>query len=130
VQGTSTLTTAGGKKTTVHLGQVSIDISIAHNPLYQPSAKNAVVDALQKFGDSVAHKPVSLTHIYISIAILLASIGVASVMLVTGVRTSLAAVGRNPLARSHIIRGLLQVIFTSLIIFLVGVFAVYLLLKV
>ncbi|HEY1835604.1 MAG TPA: hypothetical protein VGG13_02160 [Candidatus Saccharimonadales bacterium] len=130
VQGTSTLTATGGQKTTVHLGQIGIDISIAHNPLYQPSVKNAAEDALQKFGESVAHKPVSLTHVYISIGVLLASIGVSSVMLITGVRTSLAAVGRNPLARSHILRGLIQITFTSLIIFLIGVFAVYLLLKV
>jgi len=129
VQGTNTLTLANGQKTTVHLGKVSVDVSIAHNPLYQPSTKDAVLQTLQRIAQSVAHKPVSLTHIYMSIAILLASVGIASTMLVTGVRTSLASVGRNPLARSPIIRGLMQVTFTSLVIFLVGVFGVYLLLK-
>ena len=129
VEGTTTLTLNNGKKTTVHLGKVSIDISIAHNPLYQPSTSSELQDQLQKFGESIAHKPVSLAHIYISIAILLAAVGISSTMLVTGVRTSLVAVGRNPLARAHIIRGLIQVTFTSLIIFLVGVFGVYLLLK-
>jgi hypothetical protein len=129
VEGTSTLTLNNGKKVTLHLGKVSIDISIAHNPLYQPSTSSELQDQLQKFGQSIAHKPVSLAHIYISIAILLAAVGISSTMLVTGVRTSLIAVGRNPLARAHIIRGLVQVTFTSLIIFLVGVFGVYLLLK-
>lgn len=129
VEGTNTLTLANGQKTTVHLGKVSVDVSIAHNPLYQPSTKDAVLQTLQRIAQSVAHKPVSLTHIYMSIAVLLASVGIAATMLVTGVRASLAAVGRNPLARSHIIRGLIQITFTSLIIFLVGVFGVYLLLK-
>lgn len=129
VEGTAALNQNSGKKSTVHLGKVSIDISIAHNPLFQPSTTSNIVNQLQKFGDSIAHKPVSLARIYISIAIFLAAIGIASTMLVTGVRTALIAVGRNPLARSHIIRGLIQITFTSLIIFVVGVFGVYLLLK-
>lgn len=129
VEGTAPLTLVNGKKMTVHLGKVSIDISIAHNPLYQPSTTSSIVNQLQKFGDSVAHKPVSLARIYISVAVLVAAVGIASTMLVTGVRTALIAVGRNPLARSHIIRGLVQITFTSLIIFVVGVFGVYLLLK-
>ena len=129
VEGTTTLALGGGRQETVHLGEVSIDISIAHNPLYQPSAASAIPDQLQKFGQSVVHKQVSLARVYISFAILLASIGIAGTMLITGVRTAFIAVGRNPLARAHIIRGLIQVTFTSLIIFVVGIFGVYLLLK-
>lgn len=129
VESTTDLVLSNGKQETVHLGTVDIDISIAHNPLYQPSAANAIPQDLQKFGQSVVHKQVSLARIYISIAVLLAAVGVAGTMLVTGVKTALTAVGRNPLARAHIIRGLVQVIFTSLIIFVVGIFGVYLLLK-
>lgn len=129
VEGSAQLKLDNGKNTTVHLGKVSIDVSIAHNPLFTPSTSSNIVSQLQKFGDSVAHKPVSLARIYISLAVLLAAVGIASTMLITGVRTSLTAVGRNPLARSHIIRGLIQITFTSLIIFVVGVFGVYLLLK-
>jgi hypothetical protein len=129
VEGTAPLNQNNGKKNSVQLGKVSIDISIAHNPLFQPSTTSNIVNQLQRFGDSIAHKPVSLARIYLSIALLLAAIGIASTMLVTGVRSSLIAVGRNPLARAHIIRGLIQITFTSLIIFVVGVFGVYLLLK-
>lgn len=129
VQGTSSLTLNNGQKTTVHLGQVGIDISLSHNPLYQQSAKSALLAALQKFGESVAHKPVSLTHIYMSVAVLLVTVVISATLLFSGVRTSVTAMGRNPLARSHILRGMLQVIFTSLIVLTVGVFAVYLLLK-
>ncbi len=129
IEGTSSLTLSNGKKTTVHLGLVSVDMSISHNPLYQQSVASAIPAQLQKVGSSIAHKPVSLARIYISIAVLLAAVGISSTMLVTGVRTSLIAIGRNPLARAHIVRGLVQITFTSLIIFIVGVFGVYLLLK-
>lgn len=129
IEGTSSLTLSNGKKTTVHLGLVSVDISISHNPLYQQSVASAVPAQLQKVGASIAHKPVSLARVYISIAMLLAAVGISATMLVTGVRTSLIAIGRNPLARAHIVRGLVQITFTSLIIFVVGIFGVYLLLK-
>lgn len=129
VESTTSLTLSNGKKVTVHLGKVSIDISIAHNPLYQQSLASSIPNQLQKLGDSIAHKPVSLVRIYLSVLVLLAAVGIASTMLVTGVRASLIAVGRNPLARAHIFRSLIQITFTSLIIFVVGVFGVYLLLK-
>ena len=129
IEGTSSLTQSNGKKTTVHLGLVSVDISISHNPLFQQSVTSAVPAQLEKVGASIAHKPVSLARIYISIAVLVGAVGISATMLVTGVRTSLIAIGRNPLARSNIVRSLIQITFTSLIIFVVGVFGVYLLLK-
>jgi hypothetical protein len=45
------------------------------------------------------------------------------------VRSSMIALGRNPLSRKSILRGMFQVIITSIIIFICGLFGVYLLLK-
>jgi hypothetical protein len=55
---------------------------------------------------------------------------VAGIMLYSGARSSLISVGRNPLSRSVIIKALGQVVVLSLIVFISGMFAVYLLLKV
>jgi hypothetical protein len=129
VKGTTTLK-ENGRNVTVHLGYVGIDISLSHNPLYRNSTKSEIQDALQRIAQSVAHKPVSLAHIYMSIAILFASVVISGVLMYTGVRGSLLAMGRNPLARSHILRSMIQVILTSIVILVIGIFAVYLLLKV
>jgi len=47
----------------------------------------------------------------------------------SGIRSGMIAVGRNPLSKKSIIRSLIQTVIAGLIIFLAGVFAVYLLLK-
>jgi hypothetical protein len=119
----------GDKNVIVHLGKVGIDISLSHNPLYQPPVKDAVQSFLQKMAQSVAHKQVSLTHIYVSIVVLLASLVLSGVLLYTGVRSSIMAMGRNPLARSRVLVALVQSILVGLVVFLAGMFAVYLLLK-
>ncbi len=128
VQGSSPLK-EGSKSVTVHLGYVAIDISLSHNPLYQNSTKTELQDVLQKFAQQVAHKPVSLVHIYLSIVVLFVSVIISGTLTYTGIRAGLMAMGRNPLARSHILRTMLQVIFTSLIILGIGIFGVYMLLK-
>jgi len=51
------------------------------------------------------------------------------VTLYSGIRNALIAIGRNPLSKKSIFRGLLEIILTGFIILIIGLFAVYLLLK-
>lgn len=129
LHGTSPLTLGNGNKTNVHLGYVTIDISLSHNPLYQPTTSSDVPGVLLKFGQSIAGKQVSLARVYISLAVLVVTTVVAGGLLYAGIRNGMVALGRNPLARHTIVRGLAQIILTSLIVFMLGMFAVYLLLK-
>ena len=66
---------------------------------------------------------------YIAAAIFFIGAFIAGAVLYAGIRSSITAIGRNPLSKKSILRGLLQVIFTSLIVFIISVFGVYLLLK-
>lgn len=118
-----------GHKLALHLGYVAVDISLSHNPLYQPTKSAQVNSFLQKFGRSIADKEVSLLRIYLSIGILLITALIAGALLYAGVRTGMVALGRNPLARQSIMHSLLQVVLTSLSVLLAGVFAVFLVLK-
>lgn len=118
-----------GHNVTLHLGYVAVDLSIAHNPLYQPAKTTQVNNYLQKFGQSIANKQVSLLRVYMSIIAIVASAIVAGMLLYAGVRTSMVAMGRNPLARRSIIRSLMQVVFTSLSVLFAGAVLVVLLLK-
>jgi hypothetical protein len=47
-----------------------------------------------------------------------------------GIRNGLISIGRNPLSKKSIVRGMIQVILTALTIFLLGIFGVYLLLRI
>jgi len=46
-----------------------------------------------------------------------------------GIRSSIISIGRNPLAKKSIVRGLIQVITVGVIILVIGLFSVYLLLR-
>ncbi|HEY5668123.1 MAG TPA: hypothetical protein VIR03_03085 [Candidatus Saccharimonadales bacterium] len=126
---TATLTTSKGKQT-VKLGHVSIDVSVAHNPLYQKQDQAGVPKFLSKAAQFVTNRPVSAFRIYASLVVLGVSLIVAGGILYAGVRTGMTAVGRNPLAKQTIFRSLIQVTLMALIVFVIGIFAVYLLLRI
>lgn len=118
---------AGGERE-VAIGRVPIDMSISHNPLFQKSA-DYIPGFLAKVAVSIADKPVSVARIYLSMAILFVISLITGNMLYSGVRSGMIAVGRNPLSKKSIIKSLIQTVVAGLIIFIIGVFGVYLLLK-
>ncbi|MFO0781546.1 MAG: hypothetical protein U0524_01465 [Candidatus Saccharimonadales bacterium] len=117
-----------GKESNVSIGRVEADLRIASNPLYQKSASFVPAFAA-KAASAIADKPVSVARIYLSMAVLGVTALVTSIVMYSGIRSGMIAVGRNPLSKKSIIRSLIQTVIAGLIIFLAGVFAVYLLLK-
>jgi hypothetical protein len=131
VKSTATIKDANGADLPVTIGRVSIDVTVGKNPLYEPEkTKGNIPTWLKKFADTVAGKPVSPIRIYASLTVFLLLFAVAATLLYASVKSSIIAIGRNPLGKSQIIKSLTQVIITSIIILLVAIGAVYLLLKV
>lgn len=128
-QGRAELDTSQGKRT-ISLGRIEVEIAIARNPIHQRDTQPGVPRALSRLAATVTDQPVTAFRIYASVMVLLLSIIVAGSVLYAGVRTGMIAVGRNPLAKSSIVRNLIQVTLMSLIVFLIGLIAVYLLLRV
>ena len=126
---TATLTTNKGKKE-VGLGHVRVEVSVAHNPLYQKEDDIGVPRVLSKAAELVTNRPVSAFRIYASLGALWLSMIVAGCILYVGVRSGMTSIGRNPLAKKTIFRSLIQVTLMSLIVFVIGIFAVYLLLRI
>lgn len=120
--------TAGQTNKTVTLGMVPVAIDVKRNP-NKKSTKTNLPPVLQRLGQAVAEKPIGPMRIYLSIAITGISIVAAIVILYSGVRNSIISIGRNPLSKKSIFRGLLEIVLTSIIILIIGLFAVYLLLK-
>jgi hypothetical protein len=119
---------SSGKQKTVSIGRVGIDITLSSNPKYQQQT-DYVPGFLMSIAKSTAGKSVSVARIYISLAILVATVIIVGNILYAGVKTGMLAVGRNPLSKRSIIRSLIQTAIVAIIIFLIGLFAVYLLLK-
>jgi hypothetical protein len=127
--GTSELKdTSGTTNKTVTLGSIPVTINIQRNPNIK-STKVDVPNWLERLGVQIAEKQISPIRIYLSMGITAVSLVTAIVMLYAGVRNAIIAIGRNPMTKRSIFRALLEVILTSILILVIGLFAVYLLLK-
>jgi hypothetical protein len=118
----------GNENQTVKLGSVLVTIDIKRNP-NQKSTKTKVPEVLERIGQAIAEKEVSAIRIYLSMAITAVSIIAAIAILYSGVKNGVISIGRNPMSKKSIFRALLEIILTSILILTIGLFAVYLLLK-
>lgn len=110
------------------IGRVYVQINPQNNPL----ANNAVLvpSALKRASNAVAGKSVPAIRIYGALAVFLFAAIIAVLVLWSGVRGSLVALGRNPLSRKAIFSGMYKVIITAIGIFIMGLAGVYLLLRI
>lgn len=125
--GTAKVKDTNGKETQIRIGRVLVDVSIGKNPLLK--SDNNLPNALRRASEMIAGKTVSPIRVYLSIVILLVAAMIAGSLIYSAVRSSLIAIGRNPLSKKSIIRGLFQVVIIGLMVFLSGIFGVYLLLR-
>lgn len=128
VAGTAKIKDSSGGEHEVQLGRVLADINIGRNPLLKSEDPN-LPDFLREAAESVAGKQVDAVRVYVSMSIFFITTIVAGSVLYGGVKSGIISIGRNPLSKKQIIRGMLQVVIAGLIIFILGVFAVYLILK-
>lgn len=126
--GETVLTDTDGGTRTVRIGSVPVTIDIKNNPNHKSTDVNAP-EFLKRVGEAIAEKEVSPLRLYISVAIGVISLISALAVLYAGVRNSVISIGRNPMTKRSIFKALLQVILTSALILIIGLFAVYLLLK-
>lgn len=127
--GTSTLKDVNGNTNkTVTLGSIPVTIDIKKNP-NEKSTEVDILEQLRRVGKQIAEKEVSPIRIYLSMAITAVSLIAAIAVIYSGVRNSIISIGRNPMSKKTIFRALLEIILTSILILVIGLFAVYLLLK-
>lgn len=124
----STEIKVGEQNKKVSIGRIQADLGVARNPLLKAKEPN-MPEILKKATESIAGKEVSPAKAYTSVVIFIISSIISGSLMYSGIRSGIISIGRNPLSKKSIIRGMFQVIVTGLIIFLTGIFGVYLLLK-
>ncbi len=110
------------------IGKIRANIFPGKNPLKREEV--AIPAPLKNLGQSIAGKPVSAIRVYAALVVFIIAALMATSLLWAGIRNGMVAIGRNPLSKHSILHGLFQVIIVALAVFFVGVFAVYLLLKI
>lgn len=106
---------------------ITVNLSVGRNPSFKNSL--AIPSVVQKIGNAIAGHEVSPLRIYMALVIFVMAFIVSAISLVVGVRSSMTAIGRNPLSRHSILQGLIEVIMASLAVFVVALIGVYLLLR-
>lgn len=117
--------TTGGKPKIAHVSTVPITVQVSYFTPVATPAKGSTPQFLQVFANQVAGRPVAILRVTVSTVILIAALIVVSVMLFSAVRGTMTALGRNPLARQSIYRGLWQVLTTIIIILTIGLIGAY-----
>jgi hypothetical protein len=128
VVGIANIKDSSGGQHEVRLGRVAAEINIGKNPLQKSEDPN-LPEFLEKASKAIAGKKVDAVRVYLALFVFFVTTIVSGSLLYGGVRSGIISIGRNPLSKKLIIRGMLQVIVFGLIIFILGIFAVYLLLK-
>lgn len=116
-----------GKSKTLSIGKIQVNVGIAKNPL----AKN-VTDApevLRRAGQTIAGRAVTAPRLYISLILLIIFSDIAASIIYSAVRSGFIAIGRNPLSKRLILKGIFQMVLIALIILFAGLFGVYLILR-
>lgn len=124
----SVINDASGGKKDVKIGRVLSDVGVSKNPIYKNNANN-LPNFLNRASESIAGHSVRPWRVYTAAAIFVVSIVLACILLYGGIRGAISAIGRNPLSRKFVGRSLVQVVAGGLAIFLTGISAVYLILR-
>jgi hypothetical protein len=112
----------------LNIGLIPVSIGVSHNPSLSTQA-NYVPGSVSKVAATISDKPVSAFRVYISLLILIIAFFLAAILLYGGIKSGITAIGRNPLSKKSIVRGLIQTVITGLLVFAAGISAVYLILK-
>lgn len=129
VIGTAEAKDSSGTTKKLNISRVSADISVSRNPNLKGTEPN-LPEVLRRAAEAIADKPVNPVRVYIGVVVFIISTVIAGTVLYGGVRSGIISIGRNPLSKKSIIRSMLQVVLFGLIIFVLGLFGVYLLLKI
>lgn len=130
ISGKMNVKNSSGQEIPIALSLIAVEINVGHNPIQEK--KTSLIpglEFLQKAAGGVVDNQVGPGQLYLALAALTVSAFISGSILYAGVRTSMTAIGRNPLAKSSVMKNLVQVVVTSIIILIIGIVAVYLILK-
>jgi hypothetical protein len=125
---TVNVTKDNGDTVEAKVGSVLIAVQIGYYAVSAEDGQKAT--GLQQLGSSLAGKQVSAVKVIISLIIAVSGTIAAAVILYAGVKSGFTAVGRNPLARLSIFRGLKRISIFSLTIFVLALVAGYAILRI
>jgi hypothetical protein len=116
----------GAIKKEVAIGQIPVVIAVSTYTSTDGKQSYVIPNWLQSFSNTLAGKAVSPVRIIVAGIILVVSVISISVLLYSAVRNSIISIGRNPLSRNGVLKGMLTVGLIAAVILAVTAVAMYL----
>ena len=113
-----------GSSSKFAIGSIFVNLHLSQNSQYVSSSSGLPQFVIQA-AYTIAKKPVSPVKIYLGFVIIFAIILIVSTMFYSATKNGIISIGRNPLSRQSIAKGLTQTIIAGLLVFGVGVGLVY-----
>lgn len=126
---TRTITTKDGKKQTVHIGLLPVQVGVAYYTVDDGKA-SFVPSFLQELANNVSGRNVSPVRVLVAALILLLLFVSITVLLYSAVRSSIISIGRNPLSESAVRKSLVEVGLTVAAVLVFAILIIYLVLTV
>jgi len=124
-----TITTKDGKKQTVNIGLLPVQVGVAYYTV--DDGKASYVPAfLQELANNVSGRNVSPVRVLVAALILLLLFICITVLLYSAVRSSIISIGRNPLSESAVRKSLVEVGLTVAAVLVFAILIIYLVLTV
>lgn len=111
------------------IGRINAAIAIGQNP-FAKKGDTYVPKVLQRVGQTLAGKPVSVLRIYSALTMFAVTLLISTLLLLGGIKNGMISIGRNPLSQHSVMLGLVQVITAAIAVLIIGLSGVYLLLKI
>jgi hypothetical protein len=108
-----TITDAKGKSHEVAISQIPVVIAVSTFTSTSGKQPYVIPNWLQNLSNTLAGKDVAPIRIVVAGLILLVALVCITVLLYAAVRNSIISIGRNPLSRNSVLKGLLQVMTIS-----------------
>lgn len=106
-----TVTDKNGKKDTIDVGSIPIEVNVAYFSSNESSSASIFVPAvLQSIANAISGQQVSPLRVLASALTLILGFATVSIILYTAIRASITAIGRNPLANIAVRKGLVDVL--------------------
>jgi hypothetical protein len=123
-----TITDVKGVKRKIQIALVPIIVSLTY---YQPLDNQSTIlpKVIRDISNSVSGKDVSTSRIWGAMVLMVAALTIVIVLLYGAVRSSIGAIGRNPLAKTTIQNSLTKVIAVVVVILIAATAASYVILR-
>lgn len=127
---TRSITDKDGKKQTVHIGLVPVQVGVTYYPIPNSGSAAYIPGFLQDIANNVSGRNVSPMRVLVAAIIMLLLFTSVSVLLYSAIKSSIISIGRNPLSESAVRKSLMEVGLTVVAVLLFSSLAIYLVLTV